>query len=944
MDNEKYKHSIINITDNEKTKISNCDITCKLVLKNLKNSVELRNVGELNCNIESSNCFINFGVIPSNNTITNNTKYNLNSIKIIYNPDIKIDSYTKLINTNLFFYLTFKNNYNNDNLYIFIPIINNDSSDNFEFNKFLNNTNIKLSDLYNTVFPKKHSFYFFKKSENNITDNIIIFDNKVSIKTDEYFKIKDILGTTIPFTPDSTIDISNVYYSNKLNCLYENIEISKEQLTSSTIEYNTNVEPKIETANFDTSNPINSDDININWKRGLITILIFLYFSPPFFSRITKLISDRTYSQLINIVAFIIFIILIIFWSIGSFSDNNSDNFFLTRFFGSSNMSDFNWFYVIQWSFLFMYSLSIIIKSFGNFYRSSWVRLLLIIVILIFIIVGLTKFTGSITKTESGWLYLIYIVVYIIITFLLVIKGKILNKSVMGLVFLYSFCAIIYLITDPFNLFKNFLGENNFYNSENWFYKMLRYLIIIFITVVLTSEFNLRQTMKIPKFDNKINLLGTTFILILLIIAIIINIYKLTEKTYVKIIEFKTNPTNTEMQEYKNIFENDIYKNNIDKVIELKENGKYQLFIYYYKDDNKLIIKTIDEILVKNKNVDKNNFTIKNKEYTTLDKVYNSSFLIFIKIIIICLTISSFFIQNYVYDLILFFILIVFLLYSIFGLYYIQEHNVTLILSVIVTIIYFLIYITKFILTKNLGSKYKIYSNINLYLILFLITVVFVLSSLRINGFISGNILIYGIICLIIVFSSIFYFISIRDISEEKGNNALVTTNIQNVNLQKLVNIQRNLNKKTEDKRKQQLSYSTKAKSTSNTSSKMNVSHNNSSITRTTNANTSNARNASTSNATNTSNTRTSNTRTSNTKSNNKKDSSFSFLSDTNRDDKLLDYILRDLEALNGPDKDKLAIIKGKINKLNSKDKDYKNHAKSLIKEQYGKYSKYLFP
>ena len=74
MDNEKYKHSIINITDNEKTKISNCDVTCKLVLKNLKNSVELKKTNQLNCDVESSNCFINFGVIPLNKIITNNTK------------------------------------------------------------------------------------------------------------------------------------------------------------------------------------------------------------------------------------------------------------------------------------------------------------------------------------------------------------------------------------------------------------------------------------------------------------------------------------------------------------------------------------------------------------------------------------------------------------------------------------------------------------------------------------------------------------------------------------------------------------------------------------------------------------------------------------------------------------------------------------------------------
>ena len=165
-------------------KVSDCDTTCKLQLQNLRNKNQatlIRDSSEkYKYTFNNNELFFNFGV--------SSTKFDLIGMKIIHNSDIKIDSRTRLINSDLFINLNFKNN--NNNLHIFIPIINDDFSNNHEFNKLLGDDNtIDIYDLYNTVFPDTHSFYCINKIQLPDDDdirkgyynsNILIFDNKLN--------------------------------------------------------------------------------------------------------------------------------------------------------------------------------------------------------------------------------------------------------------------------------------------------------------------------------------------------------------------------------------------------------------------------------------------------------------------------------------------------------------------------------------------------------------------------------------------------------------------------------------------------------------------------------------------------------------------------------------------------------------------------------------------
>jgi low affinity Fe/Cu permease len=94
--------------------------------------------------------------------------------------------------------------------------------------------------------------------------------------------------------------------------------------------------------------------------------------------------------------------------------------------------------------------------------------------------------------------------------------------------------------------------------------------------------------------------------------------------------------------------------------------------------------------------------------------------------------------------------------------------------------------------------RFKIFSNINLYLILFLISISFIVMLLRINGILSSNKIIYIIIILIIIFSSIFYAINIRGLSDNKGLNGYVSSSNKNVNINQLVRKYRENNKKSQ--------------------------------------------------------------------------------------------------------------------------------------------------
>ena len=781
----KYININLNITDDQ---VTNCDATCKLVLKNLKNSSKLVKNSNLVCDVESSNCFINFGIIPLNDiNAGDNTKYVFDSIRIIKNPNIKINSKTTLKNTDLFFYLVFKGK---RNLYMFIPIINNDSSNNYEVSKFINTTkNIDISDLYKTVFPDTHSFYFFeKKNKDEHTDNIIIFDNHKGIRTPEYFTIKDEI--ILNSTNEPLDNVLNVFYSNKLNCLYNHIDLSKKELTSVIEKMHkekySESDGLIEHPNGNPEKSGKEEDVKFNGYKLFISFLILIYFCPPIFKWIIEKIVDKQWQE--ESIIFLAVILLVYF----------GGHFWPFKW---ELNTDLNIFLPSQLIFLLLYFFyNIAMKNSNNSGSNKNIFILIIVFItLCGIIISLTGLTQI--QFYSTPVTLIGCVLFIILFFgglPLILKSD--NK----ILIIYSILFILYgLFSDP----SNFMNENDIlkiYDSKNslWF-TILKISLFTLFTIITGSIFSKihfdLDNIQIPKIKGpNISKYAIIFILILLILGVILNIFKLTNQTYVKELKIEDINNDIKAKELINCFKTEIEDGNIQSVTYTTKDEHILFSIYYYKNDNKFIIKKIQDVLNNCKNkesrnlINNENYTINDKQYNELDKIYNSPVLIFVKLIIILMTVISIFIENHIYDIILLIILIIFLLYSVFGLYYIQEHNITLVLSIIVTIIYFLIYITKIVLQKELGSKYKEYSNLNLYLILFLITLCLSFIVLRINDKLSGNILIYGTSCLIILFSAIFYFISIRDISINKGSNAHVSISNQNSILGNIVTKQKN--------------------------------------------------------------------------------------------------------------------------------------------------------
>ena len=94
---------------------------------------------------------------------------------------------------------------------------------------------------------------------------------------------------------------------------------------------------------------------------------------------------------------------------------------------------------------------------------------------------------------------------------------------------------------------------------------------------------------------------------------------------------------------------------NIQSVTYTTKDEHILFSIYYYKNDNKFIIKKIQDVLNNCKNkegrnlINNENYTINDKQYNELDKIYNSPVLIFVKLIIILMTVISIFIENHIY-------------------------------------------------------------------------------------------------------------------------------------------------------------------------------------------------------------------------------------------------------------------------------------------------------
>ena len=319
----------LNITDD---KVSNCNTTCRLVLKNLKQQINLKTLQNYKYECNDETCSIYFGILPLTKDLNNteltqmfsNTKYSFNYFKIIYNPDIKIDSRTRLINTELFIYINLQRKTmvqgKPKTLHIYIPIIGKDFHNNSDFYKLLDNKNVDITDLYNTIFPNKHSFYFInleEKCKKNTTeslckdnpsckwdstkhppscidnnsdtmfgsqDNILVFENQLEIGKTEYFKIKENIKTD---NFSSILNYDNAYYSSKSNCLNNNIELPEglltEYLNTEKLMNNTLEENYDKSDNYDKDEKHDKEDVEFNWFQMVVNILIILFFITTIF-------------------------------------------------------------------------------------------------------------------------------------------------------------------------------------------------------------------------------------------------------------------------------------------------------------------------------------------------------------------------------------------------------------------------------------------------------------------------------------------------------------------------------------------------------------------------------------------------------------------------------------------------------------------------------------
>ena len=605
----------------ENDKVSDCDATCRLQLQNLQNKNQttlIRDSSEkYKYTFNNNELFINFGL--------SSTKCDLIDMKIIYNSDIKIDSRTRLINSDLFINLNFKNN--NNNLHIFIPIINDDFSNNHEFNKLLgDDSTIDISDLYNTVFPDTHSFYFISKIQLPDDDdirkeyynsNIVIFDNKLKINTSDYFKIKDAINKDISSV---SLKYDNAYYSPKLNCLNNNIDLPEELLT----EY-LNAEKLIEhqSDNLDSNN---NEEKSHDTDHGLfypwrliVNILIVLYLCPLFLCRIFKFLKD-SFNFDLSIQSIIMHIILIVLWLLITFTSvfnlSGEDRTFkkywwllilllpvicyvIIRYLDNKGRN-FKWFYlftlILSSIFIFIswcinqykYSLAdistfmIILSAISLYIYSDrdWfsnvrnkILIFLIFLILVFFIYNTIQFIGSLIGGHT-WISWTIIIIFCLILCFLYLKISInpQNFFLRNSWKTWVFYGLLFILTDPGNLIKKTLGENGFYeiNNYNYFilnssFSIVRYLLIGLMSILFMSNADegIPNSFNFIKFTlgdiSKRNYIIYGMILFCLVISILLSIYKLNNKTEIKVITYKKKNSEDELSDDEKEYINKVF-------------------------------------------------------------------------------------------------------------------------------------------------------------------------------------------------------------------------------------------------------------------------------------------------------------------------------------------------------------------------------------------------
>lgn len=739
-----YENINIDILQN---KTNDCKTSCKLVLKNLKNSSEL-NKTNLECNADSTNCFINFGIIAKDSlNPDDSTKYNFNSVRIIRNSNIKIDNFK---NSELYFYLIFEGK---NDLHLFIPIVNDDESTK-NIDEFLNNSNpVKIENLYDKVFPDKHSFYFFE----NKNDYIIIFDNTKKINNVDYAKLKDLLGQSDTFLSGSEkMNPSNIFYSDKSNCLYENIDLSMDEMKNY-IEKITNSSGESEpnqTINLK-DNTLETGDI---WKNYIIQgIILFLTF--PFLLK--KIISSNK-----RIFGFGIFVSILIFVIPFFYNYENTDSLPLS-------ISSF-----ILFIFLLINSKIELKKS------------IIPGVIGFFTFFGISLLSLTIEYFRNNYNILKIIIPGSIIFVLLVISY---NIDIPYYNYILYFLIIILLysfLINPIYLFDktNILNRNN---DISYVTLLTLLLIFYYFIIIVTNSLN-SENNSIKEFGRYFNfnfiyskgwdksLFLSIIIILCLITGIIFNFFKLDNTKLYKTITIKKSLSQP-FETYNNEKNEELAKLNINFEKINSDTDEYDLFKIEYEQKNDNIINQIKEYIDKyNENESDNkiqNYIMNDYENNTiLDYLYNKPIFIIIKIILLIFTVISIFIKNSKLDNILFVFIIIFLIYSIFGLFFQDKNTLSLIISIVILVLYFIVFIVKIILIKSNEEQILFLGKVNLYVLLSLISLFFLTFISKIKNPKSSNMFILILSGLIVLSSFLFYFTNVKNnLMDRKRNNIYVS-------------------------------------------------------------------------------------------------------------------------------------------------------------------------
>lgn len=844
-------YSKIKIDISEDDNIKECNASCKLSLRNTQNTTNLSANSESKISYDNkTDCNIHFGLIPLYTEEFKDIQkinYNVRNIKIIYNPNIKIDNKTKLLNTKLFIYLLVQNNSINKNLHFYIPIINGNSN-NREISKLLNNeNNSSLDNLYENVFPETHSFYYIKLKDN--LNSIILFDTHKVVNEHDYYKIRDILGK---HEESFTINIDNIYYSLKRNCLNNDIDFSNELLKKTlNQEQLSNFEDFKEKLDQNYTPEMKDENESMKFKPGrlIVNLIMIIFLFPLIFSSVIKFVKNDTLGTYKLTFIFII-LFTILFTSITMLIKNKN------LFYDYLSYFDTSYFSFILIALLLKYVIyrksndipDGISKFFG---RSS----LLIIVILVtfFFSNWTTKLTNYIFDSKVEWTTYLYYPLYLLIFVLLryLIYGHFRHSNSSETIVVWAICSVLFLFTDPGNFIKS-IGDIGLYSNSKgdyyqWSFTILRYAILVFLMVFSTTdiEITLKQSFNFEKLtlgdEDSRNKILKGVMIGLLTMALSLNVHKLNQSTYIKevIIEKTTtftnnfkniknrflssdtnqvNPSyNPYYEEYNNKFDTTNIEDFKDITYDNSKDDETKLIIYYYNNDNiinKIKFLLDDNTLKKQYSEDKDNLSkykidvkitrFYDKEQNLIEDGYNNSVIIVFKFILLVLTVISFFIKSFKFNMFLFIMLLIFFSYSLFGLYYSYDNKLSHTVSGIISIIYLIIIIVRVFLTSsnhgiNISIK-KYYSNIYLYIILILITGFILLIFSKVTNSLSfivpqSNIFIYIILFFIIFLSTLFYFTSIRGLSEERISH--VSSNNENKTFQQMIKKEKeNLKKK----------------------------------------------------------------------------------------------------------------------------------------------------